>query len=128
MTSSKHNKTSKPSDLDLTDDPGIKRSRGIQSPPPAAAEGRINNVLGRSYEAYVKGAARGIRQERFAPVRRKAWLTTDKPSLATRRPPVTQKPRLSSLEDHIRVERRDQTFGLSPASLSEANFLVTRLE
>ncbi|MBB3594067.1 hypothetical protein FHX08_004470 [Rhizobium sp. BK529] len=33
MTSSKHSKTSKPSDLDLTDDPGIKRSRGIQSPP-----------------------------------------------------------------------------------------------
>ena len=33
MTSTKHRKTTKPSDLDLSDDPGIGRSRGIENPP-----------------------------------------------------------------------------------------------
>ncbi|PKA41601.1 hypothetical protein [Rhizobium sullae] len=33
MTSAKHPKTTKPSDRDLTDDPGIGRSRGISTPP-----------------------------------------------------------------------------------------------
>jgi hypothetical protein len=33
MTSPKHGKTTQPTDLDLTDDPGIKRSHGIKTPP-----------------------------------------------------------------------------------------------
>jgi len=33
MNSSKHRKTVKPTDLDLTDDPGIGRSPGIKKPP-----------------------------------------------------------------------------------------------
>jgi hypothetical protein len=30
MTSPKHGKTTQPTDLDLTDDPGIRRSRGLE--------------------------------------------------------------------------------------------------
>jgi hypothetical protein len=33
MTSTKHRKTVRPSDRDITDDPGIGRSRGIANPP-----------------------------------------------------------------------------------------------
>ena len=33
MTSTKHRKTTKPTDLDLADDPGIGRSPGIANPP-----------------------------------------------------------------------------------------------
>jgi len=46
MTSPKHNKTSKPTDLDLTDDPGIKRSRGITTPPDDAELQGHNTVEG----------------------------------------------------------------------------------
>lgn len=33
MTPAKHAKTAKPSDIDLDNDPGIGRSRGIDEPP-----------------------------------------------------------------------------------------------
>ncbi|MFB2607189.1 hypothetical protein ACE04B_35395, partial [Rhizobium phaseoli] len=46
MTSSKHAKTTKPSDLDLSDDPGIGRSRGIVSPPDDEALQAENTVEG----------------------------------------------------------------------------------
>ncbi|ARQ62338.1 hypothetical protein EFR00_29825 [Rhizobium sophoriradicis] len=46
MTSPKHAKTTKPSDLDLSNDPGIGRSRGIVSPPEDEAMQAENTVDG----------------------------------------------------------------------------------
>ncbi|MBX4870504.1 MULTISPECIES: hypothetical protein [Rhizobium] len=46
MTSPKHAKTRKPSDRDLTDDPGISRSRGIVSPPDDEAMQAENTIEG----------------------------------------------------------------------------------
>lgn len=46
MTSPKHAKTTKPSDIDLSDDPGISRSRGIASPPDDEAMQAENTVEG----------------------------------------------------------------------------------
>ncbi|MDK4732280.1 hypothetical protein [Rhizobium sp. CNPSo 3490] len=46
MTSPKHAKTTKPSDIDLTDDPGISRSRGIVAPPDDEAMQAENTVEG----------------------------------------------------------------------------------
>ncbi len=46
MTSPKHRKTNKPSDLDLTDDPGIGRSPGIKNPLDDEELQRENTVEG----------------------------------------------------------------------------------
>ena len=46
MTSPKHAKTTKPSDIDLSDDPGISRSRGIVSPPDDEVMQAENTVEG----------------------------------------------------------------------------------